>query len=231
MTKFELAKFVWRFLAPLPAFWRTHQVGRSLLSPFIPLMSFVEMQSQVSEDFVLLDLGCGHGIFLAMVAFYFSRIGRPAPKLVGIDLSADKIKLAQSAFSAAGLTASQLAVKDIAEFEPRSANMISILDVMYLVPLAQWDGVLGKCYDALKPGGTLLLKEMNRERKWKFRLLLLEETLAVKVLGLTLGGKFTFPPPEEIRRRLQLAGFEVEEKPLDRGYHVPHMIWVGHKPA
>ncbi len=45
-----------------------------------------------------------------------------------------------------------------------------------------------------------------------------------------MGEQVTFPPPEEIRRHLKEAGFEVEEAPLDRGYHVPHTLWVGHEP-
>jgi hypothetical protein len=71
---------------------------------------------------------------------------------------------------------------------------------------------------------------MNREKKFKFQILCLEETLSVKVLGITLGSEFTFPTPDDIRMRLEKAGFTVEQIPLDRGYHVPHMLWIARKP-
>ena len=63
----------------------------------------------------------------------------------------------------------------------------------------------------MKPGGKLLLKEMDRSITWKYALLYVEETVAVKILGLTLGKEFAFAKPGEIRRTLEEAGFEVEE--------------------
>ena len=225
MDKVATARFVWRFLSPLPFMWRLHQVVRSLLSPFAAVIAAIAMQP-VEDDRKLLDLGCGHGVFLALAKQAFPGLG-----LIGIDLSESKIASARVAFEAAGLEARELAVRDIADFAQQSVDVISILDVLYLAPIEQWDGILGNCYACLRPGGLLLLKEMNRAIDWKFRLLCLEETLAVKVLGLTLGEKFTFPFPDEIRARLERAGFDVEQKALDRGYYVPHMLWIARKPA
>jgi 2-polyprenyl-3-methyl-5-hydroxy-6-metoxy-1,4-benzoquinol methylase len=226
VNKIQSAGFVWRFLSPLPVIWRLHQVGRSFLSPLIAVLNHVPRTSQPDRAPVLVDLGCGHGIFLAL-----AKHERPDLDLIGIDLSESKIASARKAFEAAGLDASRLAVKDIADFDPGSADAITILDVLYLVPIDQWDGILDKCYAALKPSGALLVKEMNRNKKFKFQVLCLEETLAVKVLHLTTGNNFTFPPPGEIRARLEKAGFTVEQIPLDRGYHVPHMLWIARKPA
>jgi len=226
MNKVQSAGFVWRFLSPLPVIWRLHQVGRSFLSPLIAVLNHVPRTSQPDRAPVLVDLGCGHGIFLAL-----AKHERPDLDLIGIDLSESKIASARKAFEAAGLDASQLAVKDIADFDPGSADAITILDVLYLVPIDQWDGILDKCHAALKPGGALLVKEMNRDKKFKFQVLCLEETLAVKVLHLTTGNNFTFPSPGEIRARIEKAGFTVEQIPLDRGYHVPHMLWIASKPA
>lgn len=222
MNKFQTASYVWRFLSPLPAFWRLHQVARSFMSPFAALIE--RLPAADGRPLTLVDLGCGHGTFLAL-----AKQSRPDLDLIGIDLSEEKIASARKAFEAAGLKARELAVRDIADFAPESADVISILDVMYLVPLDQWDGVIEKCFACLKPGGVLLMKEMNRELDFKFRVLCLEETLAVKVLGLTLGSEFTFPTPAEIRDRLNKAGFAVEQIALDRGYHVPHALWIARK--
>jgi 2-polyprenyl-3-methyl-5-hydroxy-6-metoxy-1,4-benzoquinol methylase len=231
MNKLQSAGLVWRFLSPLPLFWRAHQVGRSFLSPFAALISRVLKEAEDGSDFTLVDLGCGHGIFLAMVSDAFGKRKQSNLKLVGIDLSEDKIAAARKAFAVAGLEASELSVKDIADFDPNLANVISILDVLYLVPIDQWDQILRQCHVALKPGGVLLLKEMNRDKRLKFQLLHLEETLTVKILGITLGKTFTFPSREEIRTRLARIGFDVEEVALDRGYHAPHMLWVARKAA
>src|SRR4051794_2298079 len=111
MTKLESAGFVWRFLSPLPVFWRAHQVGRRFLSPFSALVSRVLKEAEGGGDFTLVDLGCGHGIFLALVSDAFRKLRRGNLRLVGIDLSEDKISSARKAFDAAGLKASELAVK------------------------------------------------------------------------------------------------------------------------
>jgi SAM-dependent methyltransferase len=218
MRKLESLRFAWKFLRTSNTFWRLHQVGRSLLVPFHQLVD------HLPEQGVLLDLGCGHGMFLAL-----AKQQSPALQLIGLDLSETKIAAARQAFDASGSAIGQLAVMDIADFPEQSVDVISIIDVMYLVPLGRWDGILKRCYDCLKPGGKLLLKEMDRSLSWKFALLYLEEGLAVKILELTLGGEFTFPRPEEIRYRLGVAGFAVEEIPLHRGYPVPHYLWIGIK--
>lgn len=194
------------------------------MSPFRAVLNRIPQMNDPASPPVLVDLGCGHGIFLAL-----AKHERPDLELVGIDLSESKIASARKAFEASGLKARELAVKDIADFEPGSADAITILDVLYLVPLEHWDSIFEKCHAALKPGGVLLVKEMNREKRFKFFVLWLEETLAVKVLRITMGGEFTFPPPGEFRTRLEKAGFAVEQTPVDRGYHVPHTLWVAKK--
>jgi hypothetical protein len=71
---------------------------------------------------------------------------------------------------------------------------------------------------------------MDRSITWKFILLYCEETLAVRLLGLTLGNKvFSFPDKAAIRRRLEQIGFQVQEVALDRGHFVPHRLWIGNK--
>ena len=118
---------------------------------------------------------------------------------------------------------------DIGEFAEQSVDVITIIDVLYLVPLEQWKGILEKCFRCLKLGGKVLLKEMDRSVAWKFFLLYVEETLAVKLLGLTLGSQFTFPEPRAIRLQLAAAGFQVEDMAIHHGYFAPHHLWIGHR--
>ena len=223
-------RYMWRFMAPLPTFWRAHQVGRSLLFPVRRILDHVPLQRPSGERQVLLDLGCGHGVFLALVARE-----RPDVDLIGSDLSEEKIAGARLVFAAAPpevrARVRELAVRDVADFDRQSVDVITILDVLYLVPFDQWEAIIRKCYDCLKPGGRLLLKEMNPSLQWKFRLLTLEETLAVRILGLTLGKHkgFTFPPADEVRRLLARVGFRVQETPIDHGYSAPHCLWIGDK--
>jgi cyclopropane fatty-acyl-phospholipid synthase-like methyltransferase len=224
MRKLETIRHTWKFVSPLPPFWRLHQTGRSLLLPFHQLLRHLPVQESPHGLPTLLDLGCGHGVFLAL-----AKRENPNLQLIGLDLSDAKIAAARQAFDASSYSIPQLAVMDIADFPEQSVDIITIIDVLYLVPINQWDDILKKCYKCLKSGGKILLKEMDRSITWKFMLLYLEETLAVKILGLTLGKRFTFPEPGEIRCRLERAGFVVEACSLHRGNLVPHHLWIGSK--
>lgn len=224
MFDWDSAEFIWGFFACLPIPWRLHQIGRLMLMPFRSVMEFLPQPKENGERTVLLDLGCGHGVFLAL-----TKRARPDLEVIGLDLSPEKIEAAREAFGHSHVPFQELAVRDIADFPSQSVDIITIVDVLYLVPLDKWDDILRRCYKCLKPGGRLLLKEMDRSLAWKFAFLYLEETLAVKVLGWTMGKNFTFPSPEEVRFRVERAGFDVREIPLDRGYTVPHALWIGTK--
>jgi 2-polyprenyl-3-methyl-5-hydroxy-6-metoxy-1,4-benzoquinol methylase len=218
MQKLQSIGQAWKLFSTLSLFWRLHQVGRSLLIPFQQLVDYLPTQGS------LLDLGCGHGLFLAL-----AKQKHPALQVIGLDLSEEKIAAARKAFSASGYTILHMDVQNAADLYEPSVDVISIIDVLYLIPIDQWDNILKRCYNCLKPGGKILLKEMNRSITWKFALLYIEETIVVKMLGLTLGKEFTFPRPEEIRHLLVNAGFEVEEIALDRFYLVPHQLWIAVK--
>jgi cyclopropane fatty-acyl-phospholipid synthase-like methyltransferase len=221
MRRIDTVRQAWKFLSVVNLFWRVHQVGRTLLVPFHRLIDYLP------ERGVLLDLGCGHGLFLAL-----AKAAKPDLDLMGLDLSNEKIETARRAFCALKDARTKLAACDISNCPEQSVDVISIIDVLYLVPLEKWDGILNKCFNCLRPGGKLLLKEMDRSILWKFCLLYCEETLAVRVLGLTLGNNaFTFPDSAAIRRRLEQIGFRVQEVALDRGHFVPHRLWIGDKVA
>jgi 2-polyprenyl-3-methyl-5-hydroxy-6-metoxy-1,4-benzoquinol methylase len=214
----QAVRDAWQFLSALNLFWRFHQAARTLLVPFQSVVA------HLPENGTLLDLGCGNGLFLSL-----AKKAKPGLELAGLDLSHEKITAARQAFEMSTASVPQLAVMDIADFPEQSVDVITIIDVLYLVPFQHWNTILEKCFRSLNPGGKVLLKEMDRSVAWKFLLLYVEETLAVKVLGLTLGSQLTFPEPQAIRLQLVGAGFEVEESAIHDGYFVPHHLWIGHR--
>jgi cyclopropane fatty-acyl-phospholipid synthase-like methyltransferase len=226
LGRLEIIYTVWKFLEPLPLPWRVHQVIRSLVYPIMGLLAHLPPPRSPADPVVLLDMGCGHGVFLAL-----AKRKRPDLELIGLDLSEEKVAGARMAFGASSIPVRELAVRDIADFSKQTVDAITILDVLYLVPLEKWGKILADCHACLRPGGRLILKEMDPSVRWKFALLHLEETLAVKILGLTLGSEFTFPTKDQVDSLLQDAGFAVQGVPIDRGYHVPHYLWIATKPT
>jgi hypothetical protein len=121
-------------------------------------------------------------------------------------------------------------VGDIAEVDLPPVDAVTILDVFYLVPYSIQEKLLNVCVDRLAPGGVIVLKEMSERPRWKVALNWLEETLAVRVLKITIGGDFYFRPRADWQKLFRELGCTVETIPLDRGYYHPHVVFIAKKP-
>lgn len=171
---------------------------------------------------MIVDLGCGHGLFSSLLAQQSLQ-----RRVIGIDLDAHKIEVAQTV-KLPNLT---YQVGDIAAANVPPAQAVTILDVFYLLPYDAQEKLLQVCAEKLAPGGVILLKDMAEKPRWKVWMNWLEEFMAVRVLRITLGSEFYFRPRVEWQALFQELGFTVETIPLDRGYYHPHVLFVARKSA
>ncbi len=180
----------------------------------------------VPKSGLIVDVGCGHGLFAQLVA------RMPSRQVIGFDLDAHKIQLAQQLTAGRrGLPNVQFRVADVAQAEVPPAQAVTILDVLYLVPYAAQEQLLADCARKLAPGGVLILKEIAERPRWKYWANWLEESLMVRVLKLTAGaGQFYFRPRAQWQALLQRLGLQVETIELDRGYYHAHILFVARKP-
>ncbi len=183
-----------------------------------------EVLARVPESGRLLEVGCVHGLFSNACA-----LRRPALQVLGVDPSPAKIRAASASVNGrANVRFQEGRLETLAE---RDFDCVAILDVLYLVPRGEWGAFLAACRDVLRPGGRLLLKEVDVRPRWKFRRCVLQETLSVRLLGLTLGGEFAFASRDEMRSMLQDAGFAgVATTDLGRGYLTPHVLYEAVRP-
>jgi 2-polyprenyl-3-methyl-5-hydroxy-6-metoxy-1,4-benzoquinol methylase len=203
-----------RAYGDLPRRDRWHMIGRWRLCPMR------RIAAQIPDSGVVVDLGCGHGLF----AQYLARTSG-ARTVIGIDLDADKIQLAQRL----SLPNLEFRVGNITEVALPPVQAVTILDVFYLVPYESQAELLRACTERLAPGGVIALKEMAERPRWKAWLNWLEEVLAVRVLKITLGSQFYFRPRAEWEALLTSLGLRVETISLDRGYYHPHVLFIGRK--
>jgi len=115
--------------------------------------------------------------------------------------------------------------------EDRSGPWDAILfvDVLYLLDPADQEALLRRAARELAPGGALLVKEVENRPRDKALWNRVQETMAVRVFGITAGRRLRFLSPERHAAWLEDEGLEVERARLDRGYAHPHHLLVAQR--
>ncbi|MFP2930851.1 class I SAM-dependent methyltransferase [Pyxidicoccus sp. 3LG] len=206
--------------AALPAAERFHVHARAFSAPLLAVASRVP-GGRVA------DIGCGHGLLSALLA-----LADPRRTVHGVDPDPRKIAWARQALAVlpnvklAEGTVEETLASDEADVEPCDAAVVC--DVLYLLPEEKWPGFLRTVQGLLRPGGRLLLKEVEGDHSWKHHKALAQEWVMVSLLGRTkASGGMALKPRGEMTRLLQDAGFAVREVvDLGKGYTTPHVLYV-----
>lgn len=180
-----------------------------------------------AEGARLLDVGCGHGVLVALLA-----VGSPGRHVVGIDPDERKIDWARASVGRLAnvelraCTIETLAVERAGEFDT-----VLVADVLYLLAAAAWRPFLAAAHELLRRGGRLVLKEAEDDGSWRVRKALFQEQLMVRMLRRThSSGAVGFAPRATLEAAVRAAGFAIEEVvPLARGYSTPHLMIVARR--
>ena len=190
-----------------PLVGRAMQHYRPYISPFELLLKAVPPGSRV------LDIGCGGGLFLGLLA----KTGRIRRGL-GIDTS-------ELAIAVASEMTARLPCGHGVRFEARSASLplpaegydvVSLLDVMHHIPPAHQRLVLEQALDRVEPGGLFVYKDMVERPAWR--------ALANRTHDLLIARQWIhYLPLEQAIQWAQAKGCTVlERRRVD-------MLWYGHE--
>jgi 2-polyprenyl-3-methyl-5-hydroxy-6-metoxy-1,4-benzoquinol methylase len=148
-----------RIVRALPPVERAYSLVRfSILRP--KLLSVMDLL--LRDEGRILDVGCGFGLFAA----YFGQT-QPKRRIVGVDPSARRIRLARSLskrLALEGHTFVEGDVRDVPLEGPFDA--VYVLDVMHHLPRPDQSRVLARLARLLEPGGMLLLKDITTEPRF-----------------------------------------------------------------
>jgi SAM-dependent methyltransferase len=183
---------------------RAHIMLRFLTCPMLRILEAVPPGAS------LLDIGAGHGLFAVLVQ------ARGARRVVAVEPDARKVR------PIAGLE-SVIGFDDVIA---GTFDAISIVDVLYKIPIEQWDGVITRCRERLAAGGVLIVKEQDPTARLKNGWNKIQERIAT-ALHLTLGQSFSEETPATFTARLERLGFrDVRARRIDFGYPHPHVLYL-----
>ena len=192
---------------------RFHVLGRFLSCPYLRTLRHVE------AGFHVLDVGAGHGI-LAVLA-----VESGAASITNIEPDLRKT-----------LTSFQhprvRVVAGLIDAIAGQYDLATLYDVLYRVPIDDRDRLLEAIHRRLRPGGLLLVKEMDPDQPLKSAWNRTQEWISDHFLGLTMGSGFYYEPPSQVLARLARCGFErAAMEDIGSFYPHAHVAYTAHAPS
>jgi 2-polyprenyl-6-hydroxyphenyl methylase/3-demethylubiquinone-9 3-methyltransferase len=191
-----------------PSTVRAHVLGRYHSCPYLRTLHHVAPRAHV------LDVGAGHGLFAVLAL----EAGATAVTALEPDL-----RKTLSSFRHPRIRF----VAGLVDAVEGSFDLVSLFDVLYRVPLADRDRLLGALRERLRPGGRLLIKELDPERRLKSGWNRAQEWVSDRFLGITLGHGLHYETTARLLERLTTNGFErcvVED--IGSGYPHAHVAYT-----
>jgi cyclopropane fatty-acyl-phospholipid synthase-like methyltransferase len=201
-----------RHFSHFPLGKRVYVLGRFVSCPFLPVLEAIPTGARV------LDIGAGHGAFSCLAAEH----GASLVLALEPDLRKSLPSLRHPA------------VRFVAGFDQAvkgTFDVVTVIDVLYKLPISEWDPLFARVRERLVPGGSLLLKELDPGHRWKALWNRAQEH-AANLVNLTLGRSFSYENQRQLTERLERLGFvEIRVADIGRGYPHAHILYVARRPA
>lgn len=178
-----------------------------------------EIGQYLPAEGTILDIGCGFGLF----SLYYAQL-LPAAAFRGLDLNARRVALATEAARRLGLTNAVYAVGDACHYRADGEHAAAyMLDIVHHVPPETVPPLLAELHKAIRPGGRLIVKDVDTQPAYKRWF-----TLALDLL-MSPGGVIHYWPAGELQTLLQRVGFRVYRHLMVDILPYPHVLFVCHK--
>lgn len=188
-------------------FQRLLSIGRPSICPFHTLIE------QVPPGASILDIGCGSGIFVNLLA-HQKRISRG----VGFDASPQAIELARGALQ-------EIKTPANVEFQHRAVeaglpggdfDVVSMIDVLHHINPNAQRAAIEQAAARVAPGGLFLFKDIGYKPQWR--------AWANRLHDLVLARQWiNYVAADEVAAWVEKGGFELARK------ETINMFWYGHE--
>lgn len=165
----------------------------------------------------VLDLGSGFGLF----SLYFATT-HPKRHVIGVELSEKRVTQARASATHLGLTNVEYHVANVLEWEAPGGlfDAIYMLDVVHHLPQDSVAAFLARLVSLLKPGGTLLLKDVSDRPRYKMLFTLALDRLMVGMEPIR------YWSPAALAEVLQSLGMDVKRHLMNDILPYPHVLYI-----
>lgn len=187
-----------------------------------------EVLADAPEEGRILEVGCGRGITVMHLA-----LGHPNREVVGLDIDATKVAVAEVAASALGPDDARvvLEVRPSGDLPGGLFDAIVFNDMLYLLSADDRRALLEESVAHLAPGGVILVKEDDTTPRWKHVVNVAHNAVLRRVLHNLAGETVDLWPSSEYVALFESMGLSALVQPLGRGYPYAHYLLLARSMA
>ncbi len=161
----------------------------------------------------LLDIGCGQGLMLALLAEAQRVEALPHfERMVGVELRPHRARLARAALG----SDAEILETDARTTSPGTCRVVLLFDVLHMMPRRDQDALVASAVSALEPGGLIVVREADASAGWRFHAVRFGNRVTAMASG-AWHQPFAFRTLEEWRACFSRHGLEVEGAPASAG--------------
>jgi SAM-dependent methyltransferase len=168
--------------------------------------SYQAIERHVPASGQIVDLGCGFG----MLTLYLALLSQTR-QVRGIDISYRRLEAAR--FVSAHIHNIAFEYSDLLQYPFEICHCILLIDTLHYFPVPAQNRLLEKCYECIRPGGRLLLRDSNKDSRFRHFITRFHETVMTRS-GFTKGEMLCFRGFAELKNYLEGLGFSVEALPM-----------------